>query len=59
MLFLGLSGCGGLFSDEVLTTMGDNCPSPPIIFPLSNPTSRSGNLHFPLTLFLENILGFL
>ena len=37
---LGLSGCGGLFSEEVLTTMGDNCPTPPIIFPLSNPTSR-------------------
>ena len=36
----GLSGCGGLFTDEVLTTMGENCPSPPIIFPLSNPTSR-------------------
>jgi malic enzyme len=30
------------FSDEVLTTMNDNCQnSPPIIFPLSNPTSRS------------------
>ncbi len=59
MLFLGLSGCGGLFSDEVLTTMGENCPSPPIIFPLSNPTSRSGNLHLPFIPFLGNIFGFL
>lgn len=28
------------WSDEVLTEM-NNCPSPPIILPLSNPTSRS------------------
>lgn len=28
------------FSDEVLTEM-NNCPSPPIILPLSNPTSRA------------------
>ena len=27
--------------DEVLTTMSDNCAGPPIIFALSNPTSRS------------------
>jgi len=40
-ILIGLSGCGGLFTDEVLTTMNENCPTPPIIFPLSNPTSRS------------------
>ncbi|XP_023348002.1 NAD-dependent malic enzyme 59 kDa isoform, mitochondrial isoform X2 [Eurytemora carolleeae] len=40
-ILIGLSGCGGLFTDEVLTTMAENCPSPPVIFPLSNPTSRS------------------
>ena len=28
-------------ADEVLTTMSDNCDGPPIIFALSNPTSRS------------------
>ena len=38
---VGLSGVGGLFTDEVLTAMGDNCDTPPVIFPLSNPTSRS------------------
>ena len=37
---LGLSACGGLFSDEVLKVMNES-ETPPIIFPLSNPTSRS------------------
>jgi len=40
-ILIGLSGVGGLFTDEVLTAMGDNCDTPPVIFPLSNPTSRS------------------
>jgi len=40
-IMIGLSGCGGVFTDEVLTAMNDNCPSPPVIFPLSNPTSRA------------------
>jgi malate dehydrogenase (decarboxylating) len=41
-ILIGLSGVGGLFTDEVLTAMNDNCSTaPPIIFPLSNPTSRS------------------
>jgi len=39
-VLIGLSGCGGIFNDEVLTEM-NKCPSPPIILPLSNPTSRS------------------
>jgi len=39
-ILVGLSACGGLFSKEVLTAMKENEPSP-IIFPLSNPTSRS------------------
>jgi len=40
-VMIGLSGCGGLFSEEILTEMNKNSPTPPIIFPLSNPTSRS------------------
>ena len=39
-ILIGLSACGGLFSEEILKAMNEN-PSPPIIFPLSNPTSRS------------------
>jgi len=40
-ILIGLSGVGGLFNKEVLTAMNDNCDTPPIIFPLSNPTSRA------------------
>ena len=36
----GLSGVGGLFTDEVLSAMGEATETPPVIFPLSNPTSR-------------------
>eukprot|EP00092_Neocalanus_flemingeri_P007799 GFUD01008420.1.p1 GENE.GFUD01008420.1~~GFUD01008420.1.p1 ORF type:complete len:638 (+),score=163.08 GFUD01008420.1:104-2017(+) len=39
-ILIGLSACAGLFSEEVLKAMNEN-DSPPIIFPLSNPTSRS------------------
>jgi len=39
-ILIGLSACGGLFSEEVLKAMDQN-EVPPIIFPLSNPTSRS------------------
>merc|ERR1719427_2666230 len=39
-ILIGLSACGGLFSEEVLKAMNEN-EAPPIIFPLSNPTSRS------------------
>jgi len=39
-VLIGLSGVGGLFTNEVLTAMNASS-SPPIIFPLSNPTSRS------------------
>jgi len=39
-ILIGLSACGGLFSKEVLEAMNEN-EAPPIIFPLSNPTSRS------------------
>ncbi|CAB4057405.1 E1.1.1.39 [Lepeophtheirus salmonis] len=41
-VLIGLSACGGIFTDKVLKMMSDNCKdSLPIIFPLSNPTSRS------------------
>jgi len=39
-ILIGLSAVGGLFNKDVLTAMNQN-DSPPIIFPLSNPTSRS------------------
>lgn len=39
-ILIGLSAVGGLFNKEVLTAMNQN-DAPPIIFPLSNPTSRS------------------
>ena len=39
-ILIGLSACGGLFSQEILEAMNEN-EAPPIIFPLSNPTSRS------------------
>jgi len=39
-VLIGLSAVGGLFNEEVLTAMNQN-EAPPIIFPLSNPTSRS------------------
>lgn len=38
-VLIGVSGAPGLFSEEVITTMHQTCPRP-IIFPLSNPTSR-------------------
>merc|ERR1739844_666018 len=41
-VLIGLSGCGGIFTEEVLTEVGNGSPDkPPIIFPLSNPTSRA------------------
>jgi len=39
-ILIGLSGVGGLFSSDVLTAMGEQTECP-VIFPLSNPTSRS------------------
>merc|ERR1719242_2719057 len=39
-ILIGLSACGGLFTADILKAMNENS-SPPIIFPLSNPTSRS------------------
>ena len=39
-ILIGLSACGGLFSEDILKAMNEN-EDPPIIFPLSNPTSRS------------------
>merc|ERR1719320_994188 len=39
-ILIGLSACGGLFTEDVLKAMNQN-ETPPIIFPLSNPTSRS------------------
>jgi len=39
-IIIGLSACAGLFTEEVLKAMNES-DSPPIIFPLSNPTSRS------------------
>ncbi|ATF08579.1 NAD-dependent malic enzyme [Candidatus Enterovibrio altilux] len=38
-ILIGVSGASGLFSEDVIKTMHKNCKRP-IIFPLSNPTSR-------------------
>ena len=38
-ILIGLSACGGLFTKEILQTMAE-FNNQPIIFPLSNPTSR-------------------
>ncbi|OOF26480.1 NAD-dependent malic enzyme [Salinivibrio proteolyticus] len=38
-VLIGVSGAPGLFTEEVIKAMHDNCKRP-IIFPLSNPTSR-------------------
>jgi malate dehydrogenase (oxaloacetate-decarboxylating) len=38
-VLIGVSGAPGLFSEEVVKTLYQHC-SQPIIFPLSNPTSR-------------------
>ena len=41
-ILIGLSACGGLFTEEILRAMTESQPdAQPIIFPLSNPTSRS------------------
>ncbi|EPS3388244.1 NAD-dependent malic enzyme [Vibrio vulnificus] len=38
-VLIGVSGAPGLFTQEVIQEMHKNCPRP-IVFPLSNPTSR-------------------
>ena len=39
-ILLGLTACGGLFKENLIRTMSENCAKP-IIFPLSNPTSSA------------------
>jgi malate dehydrogenase (oxaloacetate-decarboxylating)(NADP+) len=39
-ILLGLSGVGGIFSEEAIREMSKYCPRP-IIFPLSNPTTHA------------------
>lgn len=38
-VLIGVSGAPGLFSEEIIREMHQHCPRP-IVFPLSNPTSR-------------------
>ncbi|GMH90526.1 hypothetical protein TL16_g11793 [Triparma laevis f. inornata] len=39
-ILLGLTACGGLFKENLIRTMSENCEKP-IIFPLSNPTTSA------------------
>lgn len=39
-ILIGVTGCPGIFTDEILTAMCKHAPRP-LIFPLSNPTSRA------------------
>jgi malate dehydrogenase (oxaloacetate-decarboxylating)/malate dehydrogenase (oxaloacetate-decarboxylating)(NADP+) len=39
-VLLGLSGAGGAFTEKIVKSMRRHCPQP-VIFPLSNPTSRA------------------
>lgn len=43
-VLIGLTGCGGLFTDDVIEAMND-CNDRPIIMPMSNPTSRLEATH--------------
>jgi len=40
-ILIGLSGCGGIFNEDVLKAMNHDPVNAPIIFALSNPTSHS------------------
>jgi malate dehydrogenase (oxaloacetate-decarboxylating)(NADP+) len=39
-ILLGLTAVGGLFTEDLITTMAKNCDRP-ILFPLSNPTTKA------------------
>ncbi|MCD9475091.1 oxaloacetate-decarboxylating malate dehydrogenase [Photobacterium phosphoreum] len=51
-VLIGVSGVPGLFSEEVIREMYAHCPRP-IIFPLSNPTSRVEATPFDLIHWTE------
>ena len=40
-ILIGLTGKGGIFSEEVLMAMNHDAENPPVIFALSNPTSHT------------------
>jgi len=40
-ILIGLTGVGGIFSEDVLKAMNHDAENPPVIFALSNPTSHT------------------
>lgn len=40
-ILLGVTAVGGLFTEKIVRAFHENCPERPILFPLSNPTTKA------------------